>query len=111
VISRLKKPQLHIVIENTPGRERGFNPIQYIDTLKKDLLPLYDGLLHFQQDNASIHTAKAVEILFLEHMVSLLEWPLYSPDLNPIKHVRNLLKRRLFNYSHISSVSMEIWLI
>lgn len=42
---------------------------------------------HIQQDHSSIHKAKAAEVFFLEYMVSLLEWPPYSPVVNPLEHM------------------------
>ena len=37
------------------------------------------------QDNAFIHTAGMVKEWFENNSIPLLEWPPYSPDLNPIK--------------------------
>ena len=46
----------------------------------------------FMQDNAPIHKAGVVLRWFEEKAIPLLEWPPYSPDLNPIKHVWAMLK-------------------
>ena len=37
------------------------------------------------QDNASIYTAQKVKDWFIEQRVWYIDWPPYSPDLNPIK--------------------------
>jgi transposase len=47
------------------------------------------------QDNASIHTAKAVKQWFKDMGIPLLDWPLYSLDLNPIEQVWIHLKRKV----------------
>ena len=39
------------------------------------------------QDNASIHTAKKVKDWFKDMAIPLVDWPPYSPDLNPIEQV------------------------
>jgi hypothetical protein len=41
----------------------------------------------FIQDNALIHTARVVRQWFANIAIPLTDWPLYSPNLNPIKHV------------------------
>ena len=39
------------------------------------------------QDNASIHRAGEVVDFMKEHDISVIDWPQYSPDLNPIEHM------------------------
>ncbi|GFY08068.1 transposable element Tc3 transposase [Trichonephila clavipes] len=47
----------------------------------------------FQQDNARLHTSRVVQD-FLRHFQSL-PWPGRSPDLSPVEHVWDQLKRQM----------------
>ena len=44
----------------------------------------------FMQDNAPCHIAKSVKTLLSEEDVIVMEWPVQSPDMNPIANVWKL---------------------
>ena len=50
----------------------------------------------FQQDNAPIHVSKATRAFFQESNMQVMDWPAYSPDLNPIENVWGLLSRSIY---------------
>ena len=49
----------------------------------------------FMQDNAPIYNANLTKKWFEDMRITLTDWPLYSPDLNPIEHVQWHLKAKV----------------
>jgi transposase len=47
-------------------------------------------------DNARRHTAKHTQKWLKDTAINVMEWPSYSPDLNPIEYVWFLLKEAIY---------------
>ena len=48
------------------------------------------------QDNTLIQTAKMVKKLLDENGITIIDWPPYSPNFNPIEHVWYVLKQLVY---------------
>jgi len=49
----------------------------------------------FMDDNARPHRARRVRALLEQGAVTTIPWPAYSPDLNPLEHVWDMLGRKI----------------
>ncbi|GFX41599.1 DDE_3 domain-containing protein [Trichonephila clavipes] len=65
---------------------------RYVDDILGPFLNGFPGAT-FQQDNARLHTARVAQD-FLRHFQTL-SWPAHSPDLTPVEHVWDQLKRQM----------------
>lgn len=70
----------------------------------------------FQDDNARPHRARVVTDFLRQHDVNRIDWPPYSPDLNPIEHAWDELGRRLrgnhappTNRAHLARLLVTEW--
>lgn len=76
------------------GPGNGINSARYTDALFWGLGMMYDNSPQdvveraiFQQDNAAIHKSYETRRFFNRNSITVMDWPPYSPDLNPIEHV------------------------
>ena len=81
--------------------EGRMNQARYKVVLEENLLPFALTMFpnseecFFQQDNAPCHTARSVKVWMKDHQIRTLSWPAQSPDLNPIKNLWNVIKRKM----------------
>ena len=68
------------------------------DSYSERIIPVVQGWmrlrpgLQFMQDNAPRHTARQTQEKLQSREIYVIFWPPYSPDLNPIEAVWNMMK-------------------
>ncbi|GFV63864.1 transposable element Tcb1 transposase [Trichonephila clavipes] len=58
----------------------------------------------FMDDNARLHRAKIVDECLQSEDITRMDWPAYSPDLNPIEHVWDMLGQRIADINPLPPV-------
>jgi hypothetical protein len=73
------------------SKKYGYSAASYLEVLEPEIGLVFEDMelgYEFMQDNTSIYIARKVKAWFLGYGIPIvLNWPLYSPDLNPIKYI------------------------
>jgi len=75
--------------------------MDYIEVLDDHLIPFIEALpprqnMTFQHDNAPIHASYWTNFFLSRNSINLLDWPVCSPDLNPIENIWGQLVRIIY---------------
>ena len=93
---RRERSDLYKLARDFEAKKMGYSANSYLELLNDNLLGIWEPSLIFMQDNALIHTAKKVKKWFDENGITIIDWPPYSPNLNPIEHVWYVLKQLVY---------------
>ncbi|GFY36433.1 transposable element Tcb2 transposase [Trichonephila clavipes] len=78
------------------------------DILRPHVGPFLNGLpgTIFQQGNARPHTARVAQDFL--HLFQTLPWPAHSPDLSPVEHVWDQLKRQMPSCHSVHDLELAV---
>ncbi|GFU85274.1 DDE_3 domain-containing protein [Trichonephila clavipes] len=82
---------------------------RYVDgILRPHVRPFLNDLPRaiFRQDNARTHTARVAQD-FLRHFQTL-PWPAHSPDLSPVEHVWDQVKRKMPSCHYVYDLELAV---
>ena len=93
----------------------GLDAALYCHILEEDLLGTLDyyeinkNHVYLLHDNDPKHRSKMTQEWLKSNEVKVIDWPAYSPDLNPIENMWHFVKCELAKYDEPPKGMLELW--
>ena len=87
---------------------KNLNGSTYKYILDLFLIPFYNQECIFQQDNSPVHKSKMIKNFLNDNNIVTLNWPPYSPDLNPIENLWSIVKEKLSRVINLTENNLEV---
>ena len=91
--------------DDSDAKQKKITSAVYLKILEEQMSTLWESDLIYMQDETSIHTACIIKRWLADNEIEVMNWSLYFPDLNLIKHVWKHLKEWIHeHYSKLQTL-------
>ena len=94
VIRSRGKTSLYLYEQNM-NTQKLFKVLKETMEEKKELRDISRDVLFLQIDNARYHWSIEALEFYYENNIKIIDWPPYSPDLNPIENIWAIMKIKI----------------
>ena len=93
-----QKSDLVFMSDDSEAKWRKITSAVYLKVLEEQMSTLWESDLIYMQNEASIHTAHIIKRWLANNEIEVIDWSLYSLNLNLIEHVWRHLKEWIHEY-------------
>ena len=95
--------------DDSEAKQERVTSVIYLKVLEEQMSMLWESDLIYMQNEASIHTACIIKKWLADNEIEVIDWFLYSSDLNLIEHIWRHLKEWVHEHWDSNKWKIFLW--